>query len=319
MKIVSLIIILSIILSNTIPSRVFAQTPGVAPVVSQNLDTNVDLSASESGSILNADTALDFTTGKPNLASANFRPPIRVAGLAKSSYQAKEKIEAVVKNAADTDDFKVELENQAKLPVNIHVDKKFVNGDFVFSINPEVGMRPGKYKIRVINASNNSLVSEQDFTWGVLAINTNKSIYLPGENADIAIAVLDENGQMVCDALVDLEITAPWGAKTILSTTTGAITVNRDCLLHEVTQRPDYEAHFAVSDTGRYAMKLTATKPNSSYTTTDRFEVRNYVGFDIERITATRVYPLDQYPVKLKIRANEDFIGKIVESVPSDF
>lgn len=66
-------------------------------------------------------------------------------------------------------------------------------------------------------------------------------------------------------------------------------------------------------------MRLSATTANGTYTVKDRFEVRGFVPFDVERITATRIYPPETYPVTLKIKANEAFRGKIVESVPADF
>lgn len=322
-KLLSILIILSIIVSNTTPLPAFAQSPTVAPQTDQannlpNLDSSLDLAASESGSTQNNEVVPNFTTGQNN-PSAVFRPSIYVGKLAKSSYQAKEKIEMVINNAATENDVRVEIENDHHSQINAHIDKKLVNGEVVFSINPEVGMTPGKYKVLVINNSNNQILSEQDFTWGVLAINTHKSIYLPGETANIAIAVLNEQGQMVCDAQVQLEIVSPWGQKTTLSTSDGSIIVNRDCLLHQITEKPDYEGSYITSDTGRYLITLSATTINGTYTTKDRFEVREYVPFDIERTTATRIYPPETYPVTMKIKANVAFRGKIVESVPQEF
>ncbi len=310
------------------PIQIFAQTPTITPEATgdtiqlnplSGLNTNVDLSASASSSILDKEITPDFITNEQNNISANFRPPINVRRLAKSSYQAKEKIEIVISNASATDDLGIEIKNERSAPIKAHIEKKFINGEFIFSINPEVGMEPGQYTARVIDNSSGQVLSEQDFTWGVLAINTHKSIYAPGEEAKIAIAVLDARGMMVCDAQVELQITAPWGQKTLLSTIDGGIWVNRDCLLHQITERPDYEASFMTSDVGRYLMVLTATTLNGSYTVKDKFEVRGYVPFDVERNTATRIYPPETYPVSMKIKANENFRGKIVESVPQEF
>ena len=73
-----------------------------------------------------------------------------------------------------------------------------------------MALRPGLYKL-VVETIQNGLTSvqEQDFGWGVLAVNTHKSIYLPNEEAFIGIAVLDNEGRMVCDADVTLVITDP--------------------------------------------------------------------------------------------------------------
>ncbi|MDO8335495.1 MAG: peptidoglycan DD-metalloendopeptidase family protein [Candidatus Saccharibacteria bacterium] len=252
-------------------------------------------------------------------ASAVFQPEDYVVKLSRVAYQAKEKIEFVVKNARPTTRYRIDIKNSKSSELNVKVDEKYINGEYVFSINPEVGMRPGSYTVKIIDADTNETVSTQDFTWGVLAINTNKSMYLPEELASIAIGVLDEGGRMVCDATVNLEIESPLGTISTLSTQNGGIIVNRECLMHEVTVRPDYEASFLTGAVGRYNMKLTANTLNGTYTVNDRFEVRDTVPFDVERITATRIYPPKTYPVEMKIKANQPFRGKIIESVPHDF
>ena len=51
----------------------------------------------------------------------------------------------------------------------------------------------------------------------------------------------------------------------------------------------------------------------------DSFEVRKSVPFDVERVTATRIFPPNSYPVDLNIIANQDFEGTIREVVPGNF
>src|SRR6185503_11785611 len=137
----------------------------------------------------------------------------------------------------------------------------------------------------------------QDFTWGALAINTDKSIYLPGETADLQMAVLDETGNMVCDADVTLTVTDPTGIVTTLKTSDGSITVTPQCLLHEVTTVPDYQASYITSGIGNYTMSLSATTKNGTYTIDDGFSVQESVPFDITRSAPTRIYPPNTYPV----------------------
>ena len=68
-------------------------------------------------------------------------------------------------------------------------------------------LRPGKYKIELaVNDGENTYTQEQDFRWGVLAINTNKSIYLPGETVYLQMAVLKDDGHTICDAKLKLKI-----------------------------------------------------------------------------------------------------------------
>ena len=180
-----------------------------------------------------------------------------------------------------------------------------------------ISFRPGKYTLRVSDEF--GISSEQDFYWGVLAVNTNKSIYTSGETAKLAFAVLNDTGMMVCDADLSLSITAPNGEEHTLSTRDGTIAVNQECFKHGYTEKPDYEAAYDVGGVGVYQMNLTAETTAGTYSIADRFEVRDSVPFDVERITATRIYPIEKYPVKLAITFNEDFSGEIREVVPESF
>ena len=79
--------------------------------------------------------------------------------------------------------------------------------------------RPGKYNLKIDYEINGKVYNfEQDFTWGVLAINVNKSIYLPNEKAYLQMGVLDDLGHTLCNADLILEITAPDGTKTVFKT-----------------------------------------------------------------------------------------------------
>lgn len=201
-----------------------------------------------------------------------------------------------------------------RVDTNITVSKNGNGSAFTFS--PDSSFVPGKYTLIV---TDNGKQFKQDFTWGVLAINTNKSIYLPNETANLALAVLDEKGNMVCNASVTLQIIDPNGATTTLSTDNGAITVNPECQMKKVTNKPDYQANYQVKGSGIYKMDLTAVSPNGTYSITDEFTVQDSVPFDVERTTATRIFPYSPYPVSFKIMANQDFTGTITETVPSSF
>lgn len=191
-----------------------------------------------------------------------------------------------------------------------------LNGTLI-SILPPKNFKPGKYTLKLTDSNGN--VTTQDFTWGVLAINTNKSIYLPNETASLAMAVLDDTGAMVCDALLRLDIKAPDGQATTLSTDNGKIIVNPECQVHDYTEKPDYQASYQTSIAGTYAMTLTADTQNGTRTITDSFLVQDSVLFDVERQTGTRIFPPATYPVNFNIQANQDFKGQIIEYVPNSF
>lgn len=184
------------------------------------------------------------------------------------------------------------------------------------ALQPTGGFVPGKYTL-VVNENGNKI--SQDFTWGVLAINTNKSIYVPGETALLSLAVLDEKGTMVCNAEVTLKITDPSGNISTSSTDNGLIKVNHECYIKDMTTKPDYETAYKVDAPGTYQMELSAVTKNGTFQIQDSFEVQSSVDFDVERTTATRIFPFSTYPVLINITANKDFSGQIEEPVPTSF
>ena len=162
---------------------------------------------------------------------------------------------------------------------------------------------------------------EQEFTWGVLAINTHKSIYLPNEAASIGIAVLDNEGHMVCDADVTLTITDPGNNETVLSTGNGLIKVSPQCCVYGVTNLPDFYTNYTVDGAGTYVMNLTVTAVTADGTKsiTDEFTVQNSVDFDVARDGPTRIYPPVSYVMNFTIKANKNYTGLIREYVPASF
>lgn len=86
----------------------------------------------------------------------------------------------------------LDIENQllfnSEKPVNTRIDVEKLNEQEVelTIYPPESGFRPGRYTIKTkIEKNNNFRELTQDFNWGVLAINTNKSVYKPNEKVKI--------------------------------------------------------------------------------------------------------------------------------------
>ena len=175
--------------------------------------------------------------------------------------------------------------------------------------------------LQFIDPTPANYTQEQDFTCGVLAINTHKSIYLPNEAASIGIAVLDNEGHMVCDADVTLTITDPSDTETVLSTDNGLIKVSPQCCVYGVTNLPDFYTNYTVDGAGTYEMNLTVTAVTADGTKsiTDVFTVQNSVDFDVARDGATRIYPSVPHVMNFTIKANKDYDGLIREYVPASF
>ncbi|MCX6792636.1 MAG: autotransporter-associated beta strand repeat-containing protein [Candidatus Falkowbacteria bacterium] len=198
-----------------------------------------------------------------------------------------------------------------------------INGAISISLpTPSDNFLPGKYKMDVeILRGRLVFVSSQDFTWGVLAINTNKSTYLPKEDAYLQMGTLSDTGNTICDANLKLKITnVNLQTETELSTSAGTIEYSKTCGVNNITDNPDYFAHYQVGDPGVYDMTLQKIDPNNGsviYEIKDSFEVKDSLPFEVERIGATRINPfLSKYVMNFKVKANQDFNGVIVETVP---
>ena len=93
----------------------------------------------------------------------------------------------------------------------------FAKGSVVLVLDPDREFTPGIYTLDV--TVTNPLTGEaqtlsQNFAWGVLAMNTNQDTYVAGQTGSLAIGVLDDGGNIVCDAQLKLTVTAPSGAMT---------------------------------------------------------------------------------------------------------
>lgn len=187
--------------------------------------------------------------------------------------------------------------------------------------------RPGRYELRVDVLYNKKIFSSvQEFTWGVLAINADKSIYLPGETAYLQMAALDDLGYNLCSSDLKLEVESPSFEKTVFITKASSTVTGEEkvigqtpfCSRNNVTDLPDYFAHYIVSGTGTYRMTLTNLE--NGYRITDVFEARASVPFDVARTGATRINPFaSEYTMKINVSAKQDFSGEIIEPLPEDF
>ena len=163
--------------------------------------------------------------------------------------------------------------------------------------------------------------SSQDFSWGVLAMNTDKGVYTVGETVRFEFAVLDEKGEMVCDADLELVIYNPEKESRVhLRTIAGDIQVNPDCQIKNKTPRPDYEALFKITDLGLHQLKLTAKTKNGAHSIVSGFYVNDTApSIEIKRQSHTRLYPEVAYDMNIEITAHEDYEGIVRERLPESF
>ncbi len=293
------------------PSATLTPQPTIVPTLTPSVTPEI------TPTITATPTPLPVDLNPVTTNSATLQAPPKVELLPKKDYRANESIYLTLENT-DSTEIRMTLINSRNEEVPVIFNEQKANSLTILTIKPPPNFRPGKYILRIVDR--NGAVTEQQFTWGVLAINTNKSIYLPSEQADLAMAVLDESGRMVCDAKLELKIqNSDLGINDLLSTDNGRIIVNPECKSYTMIEKPDYEAKYQVGSAGVYSLTLTASTKNGSYTITDSFDVRDSVPFDVERVGPTRIYAPLKYHMGLNIKFNQDFVGQIVETVPVAF
>ena len=192
----------------------------------------------------------------------------------------KEKVEFRMSNHETNldPDLYVEEEREGKLKVTIPANKR--------------EFKAGKYRI-VVDLTRDCQVipPEVDFTWGVLTININKSIYLQGDDSLISLGILDDMGKTICDADVTLKITDPSGNERAFTTSQGSVQKNPECKKLGFTALPDYYATYKIRNAGKYSINLTAKTATGTKQIVDSFEAKNNVDFDVARQGPTRIYP----------------------------
>ncbi len=215
------------------------------------------------------------------------------------------------------------FDSQGKTDIQTSITTVIIGGVQKRRVNIErpQQFRPGTYTLRItLRGENANIISEQNFTWGVLAINIDRSIELPGEDAYIQMAVLNDLGHTLCNADLSLEIKSPSGIVTHFNTSDATIVSAQECGVDNIIPVPDYFSHYTVSnEIGVYSMTLTAETLNGTKTITDSFETKASPLFDVVRTGPTRINPTAGYPVTIEITPKADWNGVITETVPIDF
>lgn len=178
--------------------------------------------------------------------------------------------------------------------------------------------KPGLYTVALPGGTFATV--QQDFAWGVLAVNPDRDRYLPGETAHVAFGVLDRTGEIVCDADLSLTVRAPDGSVTLYSTRNGGVTVTGTCGLKQPGSiSPDYEARVSLSAPGDYLYDVLAVTANGSWTVAGVLPVRGAPPLIVERSAATRLWPVASSDMTITVRFLRAFRGLITDVLPRSF
>ncbi|HYL66466.1 MAG TPA: LamG-like jellyroll fold domain-containing protein, partial [Nitrosopumilaceae archaeon] len=192
---------------------------------------------------------------------------------------------------------------------------KVVDGKFDITLNSTRSITPGLYTIKATLIKDGKTYTTQDqFMWGLVSLNTKKSIYRPGETANFIITVLDNGGHPVCNSAITMDVTNPNSQITTLTTGNGIIP-DAQCGL--------YDANYTTTSEGNYTINVNAQNPSGTANFGTSFLVQKSFDFDIVRTADSKIDPVSNqnlFNVRIDI---ESFVSqdnlKIQEFVPSSF
>lgn len=240
----------------------------------------------------------------------------------KIAQSSKENVQELV-SASITYQGNTKTDNKVEAEIDLNAEKhKLI-------VHPKdlPNFKPGRYKLHLtLRTIEGSVNIEQDFTWGVIAVNTDKSIYRPGETANIGFGILNDKGETQCMTGLDkaevwAEITNPEGKITKLSSADGTIKDSGKCGAITVTNKADFQASYKTTNNGIYKMVVIASiNGGEKRSIQDYFKVDSNVKIDLIRYDfPTRIYPGSPYPVAFKVKSADAYSGRIEEMVPKNF
>lgn len=291
-------------------------TPRESPVPTAQPSTSTGsplTNQSESSSAIT--TPLPLTNNSSG-ESASIRLALKILPLSKKQFLISEPIQIEVLNTYDETPKIYVLTDAGREVPFFYKEIKPESANRKFQIISAPNLSPGKYMIQVSISS--GFVTSDAFLWGTLFVNSDKSSYEPGEKANLGIGLADENGQKVCDADIDLKSQST--NAVVASTSDNSIIRNADCRNHTPTSKPDYETSVNLPDTeGTYKYWITASiQGKEPQMIEENIEVAKNP-FEVERSAPSRLFPHATYPVKLTIKANQDFNGIISDLIPASF
>ncbi len=193
--------------------------------------------------------------------------------------------------------------------------EKIQEGTFEIKLLKERAFRAGVYKLEVELVQDERVyVVEKEFPWGLVSLNTRKSIYKPGETAEFIIVVLDKDGHAVCNADISMTVTNPDDVETTYSTEERTILPGKECGL--------YNASYLTEVGGNHTISVTALIGGVEVDFSTHFLVKQDYAFEIIRTAQSKIDPTrrDRFDVRIDIESFGDANSIIVkEFVPAEF
>jgi hypothetical protein len=165
-------------------------------------------------------------------------------------------------------------------------------GELIVTFDSKKGMKPGVYTLRT---EHKGQTIQKEFAWGLISLNTRKSIYRPSERAEFIIVVLDREGRPVCEADIRMNVVSPSGEKTYFDMKD--IRPNIECGL--------YDASHIVKEEGRYEIGIETALEDNIIEFETFFLVKEEYDYEIIRHADSKIDPtlFEKFDVSIEIEA----------------
>jgi transposase len=199
-----------------------------------------------------------------------------------------------------------------------------ITGDIASNITPTIAEGIQEIRERVMEKGNTAqrtvreLImpkrADQDLANGAVSVNVAHDSLKPGQESSLGFGLVDSLGNTVCDAEISFEVYVVRGERL----DGGVARPSGLCSLQSVTNTPDYAADIRPFEVeGEYRLHIKARTYEGEKEIERTILVENGSYFEIERASyPSRIYPLAKYPVKISIKANEEFHGTISDTLP---
>ena len=282
-------------------NRIFTSLPEITPFTTITPTTSPTLVPTITDSLL-------------SMPSAKVRIPLKFQKLFKPYFHPTESITAVVLYAYD-EEIETALSYSSGENLDLLIEKES-NVDFTtIRIPPSLTFKPGKYTLTVKDKVGNR--DSVSFNWGNIAVNLDKSVYLPQETAFMHITLTDNAGKILCNQAVSVEIKTPLNTASF-TTKDSTIKTNPDCLKQGLDNNTsDYQLPYQIpNDLGVYQVTASATVAGQNLSSEISFKVESKRPYTLERKTVNRILPTRWQRMDISLMVDEDFKGTISDSIP---
>ncbi len=172
--------------------------------------------------------------------------------------------------------------------------------------------KPGTYEVTAAGqtTAGQEFRVSNSFAWGAIAVNTTKSLYEPGETAQLQVGVVDSVGHTLCTAPLQLQVTDPLGHAVDVPYNTSA-----SCQGDNYNSEPDYMSTYTTGVAGTYMLR--ASIKDTGYSVQTSFKVQENAPFSVQRSGLTRLYPTHSYGMQLQVTPRANFVGTVREVLPA--